>query len=65
MVFNIQPEELTKLVNVWEAHRNGTFPCTNRGDAKLEYRSGGGIGTRVFAVCGCGHEFDVTNYHSW
>jgi len=59
---NLRPRELDKLAHLWEYHR---FDCANRGDAKIELRSGGGIGTVVVVICGCGKEFDVTDYHSW
>ena len=61
----IDPYEMTKMVNLWDGHRSGAAPCTHRGDVKIEYGSGGGIGTRVLVTCGCGKEFDVTDYGSW
>lgn len=61
----IDPYEMTKMVNLWDGHRNGAAPCTHRGDVKIEYGSGGGIGTRVLVTCGCGKEFDVTCYENW
>ena len=61
----IDPYEMTKMVNLWDGHRSGTAPCTHRGDVKIEYGDGGGIGTRVLVTCGCGKEFDVTDYGSW
>ena len=61
----IDPYEMTKMVNLWDGHRSGASPCTHRGDVKIEYGSGGGIGTQVFVTCGCGKKFDVTCYESW
>ena len=59
---DLQPTELTKLSNLWDHHRHY---CHDRGDVKIEYKDGGGIGTRVVATCGCGREFDCTDYSSW
>ena len=56
------PKEMTKLANQWELHRTD---CNHQGDMKIEYASGGGIGTRILATCGCGKVMDVTDYHSW
>lgn len=58
----IQRREMDKLANVWEFHR---FDCRNDGDVTIEYRSGGGIGTKTVAICGCGKEIDITDYFSW
>ena len=38
----IDPYEMTKMVNLWDGHRNGISPCAHRGDVKIEYGSGGG-----------------------
>ena len=32
---------------------------------KIEYKSGGGVGSVVIATCGCGKEMNVTDYRSW
>ena len=58
----LQPREMDKLAHQWDFHR---FDCRNDGDMKIEYRYGGGIGTKVVAICGCGREMDVTDYRSW
>lgn len=64
--FRLQPEELDSLAVLWNHHRRGVlFPCTDKRDSKLEYADGGGIGTRVLFTCGCGEEFDITDYSSW
>ena len=58
----ISPREMDKLLWAWEFHRRD---CTHQGDAKIEYASGGGIGTRLLLTCACGKEMDATDYHSW
>lgn len=65
MLFVLNPEEMSKLIHLWEFHRLGVAGCKHEGDAKLEYKSGGGIGTVIIVTCGCGKEMDVTDYHSW
>ena len=60
--FTLQPTEMMKLANIWEFHRKD---CHDQADVLLEYRSGGRIGTAVFAICGCGKEMDITDYSSW
>jgi hypothetical protein len=59
---SLSPKEMDKLANLWEFHRTD---CHDRKDMKIEYRPGGGIGTVMMAVCGCGKELDVTDYFSW
>ena len=59
---NLGPREMDKLVYLWEFHR---CTCNHQGDACIELRSGGGIGTVVVVICGCGKEIDVTDYNSW
>lgn len=54
--------EMDKLAHLWEFHRSD---CHHLADVKLELLSGGGIGTRVQATCGCGKQMDVTDYSSW
>lgn len=61
----IEPSEMDKLCHAWEFHRKAFKECVDKRDVTIEYRSGGGIGTRTFLVCGCGKEVDITNYHSW
>ena len=61
----IHPYEVTKIAILWQGHRQGTAPCANNGDVEIKYACGGGIGTRVLLTCGCGKEFDVTDYESW
>jgi len=58
-------EEMSKLAHAWEFHRNSLTKCTDAKDVIIEYRDGGSIGTRVFLVCGCGKEIDITDYNSW
>ena len=56
-------KEMDRLANLWEIHR---FDCTRpNGDMKIEMLSGGGIGTRIVATCGCSKELDATDYSSW
>lgn len=56
------PKEMDRISHLWEFHRKD---CDHRADAIIEYRSGGGIGTVVVVICGCGKELDVTDYFSW
>jgi hypothetical protein len=58
----LSPEELTKLSNLWEHHKQR---CAHKGDIHIEHSSGGGIGTVTKATCGCGEVFDITNYFDW
>lgn len=58
----LSPKEMDKLVHLWEFHRQN---CDSKADAKIELRPGGGIGTVVMGVCGCGRELNVTDYLSW
>lgn len=62
MKISMNPKEMTKLTHLWEFHR---AECDHKGDAYVELRSGGGIGTATFVVCACGKEMNVTDYHSW
>jgi hypothetical protein len=61
-MITIGAKEMTKLAWLWDFHRDD---CKHDGDMKIELRPGGGIGTAVVAVCGCGKELDVTDYYSW
>lgn len=61
-MLKLSPKEMDKLTHIWEFHR---ADCDNKADAKIETRSGGGIGTKIIAVCGCGKEMDATDYFSW
>ena len=58
----LDPKEMDKLAHLWEFHRSD---CHHGGDMKIEMLSGGGIGTKTLATCGCGKEMDVTDYFSW
>lgn len=58
----LAPNEMDKLVHLWEFHR---IDCDHQGDVSIALLPGGGIGTVVAARCGCGKEMDVTDYHSW
>ena len=60
MVLSVR--ELDKLANLWDNHRSG---CSHRGDAEIRLFPGGGIGTVVVVICGCGRKLDVTDYASW
>ena len=62
---SLGPKEMDKLCHLWEFHRNGVNCCEHKGDVKVEYRSGGGIGTATFVICACGKEMDITDYFSW
>jgi len=65
MKMTFTTKEMDKLAHLWEFHRGGVRACDNKGNATIDYRSGGGIGTAVFLICGCGQEIDVTDYLSW
>lgn len=61
-MMNISPREMTKLANAWDQH---SLDCSSTRDAKVEFASGGGIGTRLLLTCGCGKVMDCTDYYSW
>jgi hypothetical protein len=62
MTISLGSVEVDKLTHLWEDHRR---KCSNRGDARIELRSGGGIGTVTVLICGCGKELNVTDYGAW
>jgi hypothetical protein len=35
------------------------------GDLKIVHYSAGGIGRTTKVVCGCGEEYNITDYDSW
>jgi hypothetical protein len=52
--------------NYFENPTSGMDLLMNGIGVTLEYRSGGGIGTKVIGICSiCKEEKDVSNYHHW
>lgn len=60
-VLSLGPKEMNLLAHQWLYHRSD---CSNRGDLKIEFL-GCPIGTNIYATCGCGKEFNITDYNSW
>ena len=60
-VLILTPKEVDKLATIWNFHRSD---CSHQGDLKIELL-GSSIGTNVYATCGCGKEFNITDYDIW